>query len=76
MNRRHTYEIRVAWTGNLGKGSSSYKGYSRDYDIVCKGKPGYQGFRGYRGALAREGQCHVFHRQVREFPGRSRAGNG
>ena len=43
MNRRHTYEIRVAWTGNLGKGSSSYKGYSRDYDIVCKGKPVIKG---------------------------------
>ena len=43
MNRRHTYEIRVAWTGNLGKGSSSYTGYSRDYDIVCKGKPVIKG---------------------------------
>ena len=43
MNRRHTYEVRIAWTGNLGKGSSSYKGYSRDYDIVCEGKPVIKG---------------------------------
>ena len=41
MDKQHTYEVSVAWTGNLGNGSSSYKGYARDYDIVCKGKPVY-----------------------------------
>ena len=60
MNRRHTYEIRVAWTGNLGKGSSSYTGYSRDYDIVCKGKPVIKGSAdpGYLGDAATAERLH------------------
>ncbi len=55
MNRRHTYEIRVAWTGNLGKGSSAYKDYARNYDIVCNGKPVIKGSAdpGYLGDATR-----------------------
>jgi organic hydroperoxide reductase OsmC/OhrA len=30
----HTYEIRTAWTGNRGSGTSSYTAYSRDHEIA------------------------------------------
>ena len=43
MNKRNTYDIRVAWTGNLGNGTSTYRGYARDYDIACEGKPVIKG---------------------------------
>ena len=39
MNRQHTYEVDVTWTGNQGNGSSTYRGYARDYDIARKGNP-------------------------------------
>jgi len=34
-----TYRTSIAWTGNQGTGTSSYKAYSRDYDIGAQGKP-------------------------------------
>ena len=33
------YTAAVTWTGNLGEGTRSYKGYARHYDIACPGKP-------------------------------------
>ena len=55
MNKQHTYEVGVVWTGNLGNGSSTYRGYTRDYDIACKGKPVIKGSAdpGYLGDAAR-----------------------
>ena len=55
MNKQHTYEIRVAWTGNLGNGTNTYRGYTRDYDIACEGKPVIKGSAdpGYLGDAAR-----------------------
>ena len=55
MNKQHTYEVGVVWTGNLGNGSSTYRGYTRDYDIACKGKPVLKGSAdpGYLGDAAR-----------------------
>lgn len=35
----HRYELTVRWTGNLGKGTSTYRGYSRDHDILIPGLP-------------------------------------
>ena len=51
--KRHTYEVRVDWTGNDGDGTKTYKGYRRDHTIACEGKPQIQGssdpsFRGDR----------------------------
>lgn len=51
MNKQHSYEVGVVWTGNLGTGTSTYRGYTRDYDFECEGKlvikgsadPGYLG---------------------------------
>ena len=55
MNKQHTYEVGVVWTGNLGNGSSTYRGYTRDYDIACMGKPVLKGSAdpGYLGDAAR-----------------------
>ena len=55
MNRQHSYEVGVVWTGNLGDGTSTYRGYTRDYDIACEGKPVVKGSAdpGYLGDAAR-----------------------
>jgi organic hydroperoxide reductase OsmC/OhrA len=37
--KRHTYEIRVDWTGNDGQGTSTYRSYRRDHSITAAGKP-------------------------------------
>jgi organic hydroperoxide reductase OsmC/OhrA len=39
----HHYSLTVQWTGNLGEGTSSYRGYSRDHDIRIPGLPVLQG---------------------------------
>lgn len=39
MAKEHRYTAAVTWTGNLGEGTRSYKGYARHYDIACPGKP-------------------------------------
>lgn len=38
MAKRHAYTTRVTWTGNQGLGTTTYEAYTRDYDIVCRGK--------------------------------------
>jgi organic hydroperoxide reductase OsmC/OhrA len=37
--RTHHYEIDLAWTGNNGSGTSSYRAYRRDHEIAATGKP-------------------------------------
>lgn len=39
----HTYTATVTWAGNLGAGTRSYRGYGRDHDIACPGKPVIRG---------------------------------
>ncbi|GAP54990.1 OsmC family protein [Arthrobacter sp. 92] len=39
----HSYSVTVRWTGNLGSGTSSYRGYSRDHDIEIPGLPVLKG---------------------------------
>ena len=51
--REHRYAVSLTWNGNLGTGTSSYRDYSRNYEIVSEGKPAIQGsadpaFRGDR----------------------------
>lgn len=67
----HHYSLAVQWTGNLGEGTSSYRGYSRDHDILIPGLPVLQGsadpaFHGDRSRynpeqllLAALAQCHM-----------------
>lgn len=37
--KRHTYQIRVDWTGNDGQGTSTYRSYRRDHTLTAPGKP-------------------------------------
>ena len=39
MAKHHQYESTVRWTGNKGTGTSAYRAYSRDHEIVANGKP-------------------------------------
>lgn len=69
--REHRYELTVEWTGNLGNGTASYRGYSRDHDILIPGLPALKGsadptFHGDRERynpeqllLAALAQCHM-----------------
>lgn len=41
--KTHRYNTTVNWTGNTGKGTQSYKAYTRDYTIEANGKPQIQG---------------------------------
>ena len=43
MANEHRYTATVTWTGNLGEGTRTYKGYARHYDIMCPGKPAVVG---------------------------------
>lgn len=52
-SRSHHYTVDCRWTGNLGDGTRSYAGYTRDHLISCAGKPTLEGssdpaFRGDR----------------------------
>jgi len=33
MNKMHRYAVNLTWTGNTGTGTSSYRGYSRSFEI-------------------------------------------
>lgn len=67
----HHYSLTVEWTGNLGNGTSSYRGYSRNHDIRIPGLPVLAGsadptFHGSRDRynpeqllLAALAQCHM-----------------
>ena len=67
----HRYSLTVQWTGNRGDGTSSYRGYSRDHDILVPGLPVLKGsadptFHGDRERynpeqllLAALAQCHM-----------------
>ena len=67
----HRYALTVRWTGNLGNGTASYRGYSRDHDVEIPGLPVLRGsadpaFHGDRNRynpeqllLAALSQCHM-----------------
>lgn len=39
MSKQHQYAVTIAWTGNDGEGTRSYRGYRRDHEITVTGKP-------------------------------------
>ncbi len=67
----HSYEVSVRWTGDRGTGTSGYREYGRDHDVVAPGKPDIAGsadptFRGDRDrwnpeelVVAALAQCHM-----------------
>ncbi len=38
-NKKHYYKATVRWTGNKGKGTSTYKAYEREHIISIENKP-------------------------------------
>ena len=36
---QHDYTCRIAWTGNRGDGTRTYRGYDRTWDVATPGKP-------------------------------------
>jgi len=36
---QHDYTSRIEWTGNRGTGTSSYRGYDRNWTVTTPGKP-------------------------------------
>lgn len=71
MDKRHTYELTVDWTGDLGSGTSGYRAFSRDHEIAAEGKTSIAGssdpaFRGDESRWSPEellvaslSQCHM-----------------
>jgi organic hydroperoxide reductase OsmC/OhrA len=67
----HRYTPRVRWTGDLGSGTSSFRGYARDHEVLGDGKPSIAGSSdpGFRGdaerwnpeelLVASLSQCHM-----------------
>lgn len=55
MPHPHRYRVDVEWTGNLGTGTESYRGYERSHDIRVPGKPTLAGSSdaAFRGDAAR-----------------------
>jgi organic hydroperoxide reductase OsmC/OhrA len=41
--KRHSYTVRVDWTGNQGTGTSDYRAYSRAHEVSAPGKPAIPG---------------------------------
>jgi organic hydroperoxide reductase OsmC/OhrA len=39
----HHYSVEIAWTGNLGSGTATYRGYARDHVISAPGRPDIAG---------------------------------
>jgi len=38
MGKLHDFESVIVWTGNLGDGTRTYRGYDRTWDIALPGK--------------------------------------
>lgn len=51
----HGYEVAVTWTGDLGEGTRTYRGYGRDHEAAVAGKPTLLGSAdpAFRGDAAR-----------------------
>ena len=39
MTKQHSYVAKIAWTGNRGEGTRSYRGYDRNWEVRTAGKP-------------------------------------
>lgn len=37
--KKHHYSSKIKWTGNAGSGTSGYRNYSRNHQIIIDGKP-------------------------------------
>jgi organic hydroperoxide reductase OsmC/OhrA len=39
VQRMHSYDVSVSWTGNRGSGTRDYRAYSRDHEVAADGPP-------------------------------------
>ena len=39
MHQAHDFDAKSVWTGNLGTGNATYKGYARSWEVRTPGKP-------------------------------------
>jgi organic hydroperoxide reductase OsmC/OhrA len=39
----HRYDVEVAWTGDRGEGTASYRAYGRDHEVTAEGRPAIAG---------------------------------
>jgi organic hydroperoxide reductase OsmC/OhrA len=39
MDRAHSYDVTITWTGNTGTGTSGYRDYARAHDVAADGQP-------------------------------------
>ena len=39
MSKTHDFTSHIRWTGNIGHGNASYKGYECRWQVVAPGKP-------------------------------------
>jgi organic hydroperoxide reductase OsmC/OhrA len=71
ISRKHTYALRLRWTGNRGEGTADYRAYGREHEVSAEGPPPLLGSadRTFRGdatrwnpeqlLLAAAAQCHL-----------------
>ncbi|MEP6711236.1 MAG: OsmC family protein [Ferruginibacter sp.] len=38
MSKQHHYNTKIIWTGNMGEGTKSYRGYARSHQVIIKNK--------------------------------------
>lgn len=38
MNKQHSYNVTIDWTGNKGEGTKSYTGYDRSHSLIIENK--------------------------------------
>jgi len=43
VSTQHTYTVDVSWTGNRGGGTSDYRAYGREHEVVAAGCPAISG---------------------------------
>ncbi len=55
MSRTHRYTPRLRWTGDLGEGTATFRGYARAHEVFGDGKPPIPGSSdpSFRGDAAR-----------------------
>ncbi|OHV05519.1 peroxiredoxin [Mycobacterium talmoniae] len=71
MSVEHTYTVEIRWTGDRGTGTSNYRVYGREHEVISEGRPTILGsadpaFRGdptrwnpEQLLLASLSQCHL-----------------
>ncbi|KMZ11846.1 OsmC/Ohr family protein [Candidatus Burkholderia humilis] len=62
MSKKHTYEVSIDWTGNLGSGTSTYDAYVRDHLVRVGAKAAIEALSdpAFRGDPARHNSEELF----------------